>query len=328
MTTQNPFATVLEIAGGYALPRCLHVVAEHGIADALGDAPQTPEELAEVCGVNPDALGRMLRLLAAYGVFQADGSRIRHSPASELLRTNHPQSMRSLVRMFGLRANWQVFEQMDHTLKTGRQAAEKVFTNGFWGYFADHPEEFSIFNNAMVGKASGQVSAIVAAYDFSGLNVIGDIGGGHGHLLRRILDSQPSAKGILFDQPYVIKEAAAIASDRLFLQAGDFFKDSLPICDAYVVMEVIHDWNDQDSIAILKAIRRAAPSHAKLLLMEQIIPDNPGPDWAKTLDIHMLTLLGGRQRTVEEYKALLQQAGFTFQRRIDAPTGISIIEAA
>ena len=134
-------------------------------------------------------------------------------------------------------------------------------------------------------------------------------------------------EGVLFEQAHVIEEVAGLASDRLTLQAGDFFKDSLPACDAYLVMEVIHDWDDAESISILKAIRRAAPSHAKLLLIEQMIPEDPGPHWSKTLDIHMLTLIGGRQRTRQGYAALLAEAGFSFKRQIDTPADVSILEA-
>jgi hypothetical protein len=180
----------------------------------------------------------------------------------------------------------------------------------------------------MAGKAHGQIAGIIAAYDFSDFGLIGDIGGGRGHLLRAVLESVPTAKGVLFDLPHVIEEAAGVVSERLALQAGDFFREPLPTCDAYLVMEVIHDWGDKEAVAILKAIRRAAPSHAKLLLIEQIIPDDPGPHWSKTLDIHMLALLGGRQRTRQEYEDLFVRAGFSFEREVDTPAGISILEAA
>ena len=327
MPEMNPFSTVLEMAAGYCLSRSLHMVAEFGIADSLREEPQTAADLASSCGVNADALARMLRLLSAYGIFRSEGDRFAHSPASELLRTDHPQSMRNLVRMFGFDINWKIFGGMEETTKTGRPAVEKVLPKGFWGYFAEHPEENSIFNAAMASKANAHVGAILSAYDFSQFNVIGDIGGGHGHLLRGILDAVPAAKGVLFDLPHVIQEVPSIASDRLKLRGGDFFKDDLPECDAYTMMEVIHDWNDEDSIAIFKAIRRSAPSHAKLLLIEQIVPTDPGPSWSKMLDIHMLTLLGGKQRTVSEYESLLQRSGFSLQREIDTGADISILEA-
>ncbi len=184
-----------------------------------------------------------------------------------------------------------------------------------------------MFNAAMGAKAQGAVAAILASYDFSGFGRIGDIGGGNGHLLRAILDTEPGAEGILFDLPHVIEEAASVASGRLGLQAGDFFRDPLPGCDAYLLMEIIHDWGDEDSFSILRAVRRAAPPRAKLLVIETIVPDDPGPDWSKMLDIHMLALLGGRQRTWQEYEALLARSGFVFEREIDTGAGISILEA-
>jgi hypothetical protein len=328
MMESDPVSTVLQIAGGHCLPRCLHVVADLGVADALDETSRTAEELAASVGAQPDPLGRVLRLLAAHGVFECRGDTFRHSPASRLLRTDHPQSLRALARMFGLRINWASWEALNHTLLTGLPAADKVVPGGFWAYFAAHSEDNSIFNAAMAAKAHGQVAGVVAAYDFSGFRLVGDIGGGRGHLLHAVLDSAPDARGVLFDLPHVVRDAAGVASARLNLQAGDFFKDALPSCDAYLMMEVIHDWGDEDAVAILKAIRRAAPPHARLLLIEQIIPDDPGPHWTKTLDIHMLALLGGRQRTRPEYEALFAEAGFLFGRQIDTLAGSSILEAA
>jgi hypothetical protein len=235
--------------------------------------------------------------------------------------------MRALVRMFGLQVNWAIYGAIEHSVRTGRPAAEHVIPGGFWAYFATHPEENAIFNAAMVGKAHGQVGAIVGTYNFSRFRVIGDIGGGRGHLLRAVLDVAPTTRGVLFDLPQVIEDVSELASDRLILQAGDFFTDALPVCDAYLVMEVIHDWGDQESAVILRAIRRAAPLHARILVIEQIVPSDPGPHWSKMLDIHMLALLGGRQRTRQEYEALLKSAGFSVEREIDTGADISILEA-
>jgi hypothetical protein len=315
------------MAGGYALSRCLHVVADLGVADALDETPRTAADLAAQVGAHSDALHRVLRLLSAHGVFEAEGDRFRHTPASRLLKSDHPQSMRALVRMLGFPINWAIYGELGHSVRSGLPAAERVLPSGFWSHFAENPEDGAIFNAAMAGKAHGQVAGVVAAYDFSGFGVIGDIGGGRGHLLTAVLDSAPAAKGVLFDLPHVVEEAAGLASDRLTLQAGDFFRDALPACDAYLVMEVIHDWGDDEAVAILSAIRRAAPSHARLLLIEQIVPDDPGPHWSKTLDINMLALLGGRQRTRPEYEALFDRSGFRFVREVETGADISILEA-
>ncbi|MDQ3548089.1 MAG: hypothetical protein M3439_04640 [Chloroflexota bacterium] len=324
----NPFETVLQIAGGYCLPRCLHVVADLGVADRLDETPRTAAALAADTGANPDALSRVLRLLAAHDVFELDADTFRHSPASRLLRTDHPQSMRAFARMFGLPINWAILGELGHAVRTGLPAVDTVYPDGFWAYFAQHPDEGHVFNAAMVAKAHGHVAGILASYDFSGFRTVADIGGGSGHLLRAILDAAPETTGVLFDLPHVIEEAVSIASNRLTLQAGDFIRDSLPICDAYLLMEIIHDWAGTESVAILQAIRRAAPPHAKLLLIETIVPGDPGPDWSKMLDIHMLALLGGRQRTRQEYEVLLDQAGFVLLHEIDTHAGISILEAA
>lgn len=328
MPATNPFQTIQHIAGGYCLSRCLHAVAELGVADVLNDTPQTATQLASAVSASADALNRVLRLLSGYGIFESHpNNTYAHSPASRLLRNDHPQSLRGFVRMFGLPINWRMYEAFDAVIKTGEPAGHKIYTGGLWKYYTDHEAESQVFNAAMADKARGQIQGIMASYDFSSFKHIGDIGGGRGHLLQAILQAAPHAKGILFDLPHVVEEVRNIASDRLILQPGNFFTDNLPICDVYVVMEIIHDWANEEATAILKAIRKAAPPQARLLLIETIVPVEAGPDWSKLLDIHMLTLLGGRQRTQVEYKDLLTTAGFTFMQEINTGAGISILEA-
>jgi O-methyltransferase domain len=327
MPEANPFAILEQMAGGYCLPRCLHVVADLGVADAIDNVPKTAAELAAVVDAHPDALDRALRLLSAHGVFSSDGQRFSHSPASRLLRADHPQSMRSFVRMFGLPSNWATFEELHYSIKTGRPAAEKALPGGFWGYLSQNAEAAGIFNAAMSAKAQAHVPGILAALDFSRFKRIADIGGGRGHLLRAVLDATPNLNGVLFDLPHVVEESAGFASERLTLQGGDFFKDALPSCDAYLLMEVIHDWGDEESVGILTAIRSAARPGATLLLIEQIVPDVAGPHWTKLLDIHMMAFFAARQRTTREYDALLSRAGFNLAREIDTGAGISILEA-
>lgn len=327
MNEIDPFNTIRNIAGGYCLSRSLHVLAELDVAEALADIPRSAAELAKSCGADPDALHRVLRLASAHGVFEMEGDKFRHSAASRMLRSDHPQSMRSFVRMFGLTINWDAYRELEYSVRSGRPAMEKTLPEGFWSYLEQHPDANSIFNATMSAKAQGQVPAIVSSYDFSQFHLIGDIAGGRGHLLSAILESAPDSKGVLFDLPHVTKEASAMASARLTLQPGDFFKDPLPRCDAYILMEIIHDWADKEAIAILQAVRRGAPPQSTLLLIETIVPADTGPDWAQMLDLHMLTWLGGKQRTLREYEALLDQADFSFQREIDTRTGISILEA-
>jgi hypothetical protein len=323
----DPFLIIRMMAGEACVPRSLHVVADLGVADALEEEPRTAAQLAASVGANPDALGRVLRLLSSYGVFEMGGDKFRHSPASRLLRSDHPHSMRSLARMFGLPVNWDAYSEFAHAVKTGRPATEKTLPSGFFGYLKDHPEAGRIFNEAMVAKAQVQVPAVVGGYDFSRFGTIADIGGGRGHLLQAVLETNRSARGILFDLPNVIQDAAPVQSDRLKLQAGDFFKDSLPAADGYLIMEVIHDWPDEESVAIFRAIRKAAKPGAALLVIEQLIPEGNEPHWSKMLDIHMLTLLAGKQRTEEEYRELLRGSGFQLVRVHPTHSDVSILEA-
>ena len=317
--------TILQVAGGTVLPRCLHAVANLGIADALGDTPQTAESLAAATGTNAGALGRALRLLSAHGVFTYHDGRFAHSPASRLLRADHPQSMRALARMFGLPIFWTLIGDLEYSIRTGLPAAEHLFEGGGpWKELSRDLEASRIFDDAMTAKAHGQVAGVLAAYDFSGVRMIGDIGGGRGHLLRAILDRLPSATGVVFDQPHVVNGVEV--SDRLGVQAGNFFADTLPACDLYLLMEVIHDWDDERARQILAGVRAAATPGARLLLIEALMPDESGPNWPLTLDLWMLSI-SGKQRTLEEYAALLTAAGFTYERMIGTQAGVAIIEA-
>ena len=317
-TFMHSYDHVLQLAAGYVPARCMNIVANLGIADSIGDEPLDVGDLASAYQLDKDALRRILHLLAAHGVFEIEEETVRHTPHSRLLQSAHPQSLRSMVRMIGAPVNSQPVEHLLHSLTTGESAAPQAYPEGFWGYLAQHPDESRLFDAAMAAKAHGQIAAILEAYDFSAFSRIADIGGGRGHLLRAILDRCPRASGVLFDQAHVIGDASALASDRLQLKSGDFFQDLLPRADAYILMEVIHDWIDTDALRILQSIRRAAPAQAKLLLIESLIPNKPTANWTQVMDIFMLALFGGKQRTEREYVVLAATAGFHLQRTVAA----------
>ena len=180
----------------------------------------------------------------------------------------------------------------------------------------------------MTAKTHGQTEGVLAAYDFSGFETIADIGGGNGHLLQAVLEAAPNAKGVLFDLPNVIEQSSAIESDRLRLQSGSFFEDTLPVCDAYLMMQILHDWSDEESTQILKAIRRSAAPHAKLLLAEFLIPDDGQASWTLYVDLIMMAELSGKERTQREFEELLAGAGFQLDRVIDAGFNTYILEAS
>lgn len=326
MITANPVESLLQLSAGYYVSRALHAVAELGVADALGDTPQPTASLAKTIGADAGALDRVLRLLALYGIFDCDDGVVGHTVPSRLLRQDHPQSMRSLVRMFGLQGFWTAVGELESAIRTGEPSANRALPGGIWGYLKQNTEASRIFGQAMTGKAQGHIAAILQVYDFSGFRVIADVGGGHGHLIQAIVAATPGVQGVLFDQPQVVKEAAVVASERLRIVGGDFFHDVLPEADGYILMEVIHDWDDDASRRILGAVRRAAPAQAKLLLIEALLPNTSSPNWPTTLDLVMLTI-GGRQRTLREYSDLLGDSGFAMTRDIDTQAGISVIEA-
>jgi hypothetical protein len=325
----NPADDLLRISMSHALPRCLHAVAELGIADALGDSPRSAEELARDTGTHAGAVARALRVLSAEGIFEARDGAWGHTPASRLLRSDHPQSMRSFVRMIGLPVYWRGFEYFADALRTGESVQEKVVPGGYWKYLSENPEASRLFDEAMMGKAAGQVAGILKSYNFSGFRTIADIGGGRGHLLAAVLQATPRAQGILFDQPHVTAaaQAAGMESERLRLRPGNFFTDALPSADCYLIMQVIHDWSDSEAARILSAIRKAAVPGTKLLLIECIVPEEPKPSWTKMLDLQMLVLLSGKERTEKEYSGMLRTAGFRLDRVIDIGMSTSILES-
>ena len=329
-----PFELLTGALGGLVMGHCLTAVTSFRVADALGDTPRTASELAAATGASPDALHRMLRLLAAHGIFAWDGDRFTHTAASELLRADHPGSFRDLLALYGSPAFGELLGYFDYTLKTGDPAALKVNPGGFFP-FLQAAGVASQFNDAMTARSRAQVATVVSAYDFSPAAVIADIGGGNGHLLRAVLAATPAVSGILFDLPAVIEASAtksttvgeAGAPERLTLQAGDFFTGPVPGADAYLLMDVLHDWGDDQAAAILSSVRRAAPPHARLLVIEFLLADAPGPDWSKVVDVIMLCITGGRQRTRAQHEQLLGQAGFRLERVIPTRSGISILEA-
>lgn len=308
--------------------RCLHVIAEMGIADALGDQPQSTETLAKSAGAHPQSLNRVLRLLASVGIFKFKDGKWHHTEASRLLRSDHPGSLRDYVRMLGLPEFWCAFADLDHSLRTGEAAFTKQHPGGVFRYLAEHPKQSRIFDAAMTSKSHRDIAAILPAYDFSRFRTIADIAGGRGHLLRAILKTWPNTQGILFDQPHVVGAVTPEKTEKLTVIGGDFFADAMPTADAYLLMNIIHDWADAEAIKILSAIRRDMPLHARVLIIETVVPPGPEPHLSKELDIVMLALPGGMERTQEEYTGLAAKCGLRFERMVETMSPYSILEFA
>lgn len=321
----QPHETLWALATAGFAARCLQVVADLGVADRLDDEPVPVAALAAACGSDPDGLDRVLRLLAAHGVFARGTDGYRHTAPSRLLRGDHPMSMRAYARMMGLPPIWGSATELAHSVRTARPGFEAVDPKGIWAYLQDRPAETEVFAQAMAAKAGAEVAAVLDAYDFTGFATVADIGGGRGHLLRAVLDAAPSAAGVLFDLPEVT--AIAETHPRMAAVAGDFFVDALPVADAYVLMDVLHDWADDECAAILGAVHRAAPEGATLLVVECVLEDGVDDPRASTLDVIMLAVTGGRERTADQLGVLFERAGFELQKVIDTSSPVRIVEA-
>lgn len=310
-----------QINDGHFLARALHVAAELGVADFVGADGAPVAQVAERVGAKPDLLARVVRLLASRGIFRLEGGlaagRIYHTPASERLASAHPTSFRPFVRNTATIKSWRLPEHMTHMVRTGEPAAGQ---GTMWSQLEASAEDARLFDAAMTAKSHTQIAGLLGAYDFSGVDRIVDVGGGAGHLLRAILAANPEARGILFDRPDVVAAAAQGANDRLEFVGGSFF-DDVPAGDATLLMEVLHDWSDEECIRILKTIRRRAEPQSRLLVVEADVGEGDGPNWGKLIDIIMMTLFAGRQRTRSEFEALFAASGYRLTEAIPADDG-------
>jgi O-methyltransferase domain/Dimerisation domain len=321
------------LSQGSIISNSLSLAAELGIADLLADGPRGSEELAQATSTHPRSLYRLLRLLCSLGVFtEIEPDRFAQTPLSECLRTGVPGSMRSWLRMIGLKNRYQMQGEALHSIKTGEPVFERVTGMEFFDYHAAHPEEGEIFNQAMNDMGQGVAAAVTQSYDFGGIGRIIDVGGGHGTLIAAILRKYPQMTGILFDSPHVAEGArGSIASaglaQRCEVVGGDFFKSVPSGCDAYLLRWIIHDWDHEQAVTILRNCRQAMGERGRLLLIEMVIPTGNEFHPGKFMDYIMLTFLGGQERTEEEYDSLLRDAGLRLDKVVPTGSHWSIIEA-
>lgn len=328
MTLRTPPEILLELSYAYAASRALHVVAEAGVADVLDEEPCSVDDLARETGVDADALGRLLRLLEERSVFRrVDSGEWAHTDASRLLRSDHPSSLRGFARMTATPFSWGSFTNLGHSARTGESGSTLLHPDGWVAYLQAHPAEADIFQDAMTAKAHDDVAAALAVHDFGRYRRICDVGGGNGHLLRAIRSAHPAITGVNFELPSVASHLTP--EDGIEIVTGDFFVDPLPVADAYVLMNIIHDWDDKSAIAILEAVAAAGrDSRSTVLLLEALLPEGPERHWSKTLDVVMLAITGGRERTLHDYATLLDTAGLRLVAMTPTATPFSIIEAS
>jgi hypothetical protein len=329
-----PGLKILEITySNFVIARAMYAFAKLGIADLLGERALSGEELASTANVDPRALYRLLRTLSmADVVSESHDHRFTLGPLGEALRNDVPGSMRAWAIFSGEPFYLQAWEQIVHSIQTGRPAWDHVHKASVFEYIGKHPEAAQIFDQAMTSLSAAEAPAILDAYDFSSVRKLADIGGGQGLLLRTILKSSPKTTGVLFDRPDAVDGVEAQLrkdglAERCEVVAGDFFP-AVPVgADAYLLKYVIHDWDDERSLAILKNCRRAMTNEARLLLVETIVPKPGEPHFAKLQDLEMMVVAGSQERTVDEYSRLLGQAGFRLARVVPTTEPASILEA-
>ena len=327
----SPEAQLIEMLMAPVVSRLLHVAATLNLADRVSEGPKTAEELAQATGTNASALYRVMRTLATVGVFQQDQAhRFSLAPVGETLRSG--VTGRATALIIGGDIVWRSLEHALYSVQTGNTAFEKVHGKQLFGWLAGQPVEAELFGETMRGFHGTEPAAVAAAYDFSDFQTIADIGGATGNMLTAILDKHPGTRGILFDLPHAVPHAQTFVQQngmahRIQIEAGSFF-DSIPAgADAYILSHVIHDWSEEQCLAILGNCRRAMDNSGRLLIVEMVLPEGDTPHPGKVLDILMLMLPGGRERTQSEYRDLLDKAGFRLGRVVHTASLVSVLEA-
>jgi O-methyltransferase/methyltransferase family protein len=331
--TAPPAEVMQELILGAWMSQVITTVADLGVADALAGGPLPINELASNVGADPDALRRLLRASIGRGIFaQCDDGRYELTPLADVLRSDAPISMAATARFIGAREHREHWSMLTEAIKTGTSIVPALRGRSFFDYLGDEPEFGQIFNDAMTSLSGLSIGPVVEAYDFTPYGTIVDVAGGHGRLLAAILASAPHAQGVLYDLPEVIAGATPLlqenhVAERVRLVEGSFFDEIPAGGDAYVLKIIIHDWDDDASVQILRNVRSAAVTGTALLLVEMVIPEDDRESMAKLTDMEMLLLNNGRERTVDEHRRLLDEAGFKMTCVVDTASPFSIIEA-
>jgi hypothetical protein len=326
---------LLRMMFGYFFSSALYVAASLRVADRLKDGPRPVSELALHAGADEDALYRVLRMLASGGIFhELDGRAFALTPAAGFLQSDVSGSLRDLVLWMNDPFHYRVYADLMHSVRTGRPAIEKTYSQPAFEYFRENRELSEVFNSAMTTISEMAMPPVLEAYDFAGIDTLVDVAGGHGEVLLSILERYPQMRGVLFDLDHVVagsrdRIAARGLSDRCEAVSGDFFEAVPSGGDAYLMKHIIHDWDDDRATVILRNIRRALDGRrgGRVLLIETVLLPANQPDFGKLADVEMLAIPGGRERTTDQYAALFDKAGFRLTRVVPTQGAFSVVEA-
>jgi hypothetical protein len=327
----SPQRFLHQMLTGYWISQSLYVVAKLGLPDLLESGPKRPEDLARATGTHAPSLYRLLRALASVGVFseKPDGT-FSQTPMSGGLRSGPTGGQRAMAIMMG-EEHYRAWGELLYSVRTGKPAFDHLYGKPIFQYLAEHPEQARNFDDAMTGVHGAETRAMLNAYDFSRIATLVDMGGGNGSLLSAVLGQHTTMKGILFDRPDVVENARgnlrrAGLEKRCTAIGGNFFESVPPGGDAYLFRHIIHDWDDAQALTILRNCRKVMKPKARLLVVESVIPPGNNPFFGKLLDLTMLVLPGGQERTEAEYAQLFTAAGFRLSRIVPADQEVSVIE--
>ena len=327
-----PYAQLIQMGMGFIPARVLYVTAKLGLADLLVDEPKCAAELAGPTGTHERALHRLMRTLSSLGVLTEEtGGRFRLTEMGEALKTGAPGSARASILSFGGWA-WNAFGEMGYSVESGKSAFTKVYGMPPFEWMKSEPEEAALFGETMIGFHGAEPPAVAEAYDFSRFETVVDVGGSTGNMLVHILRRNAGTRGVLFDLPVTLAEAPAFLrkqgmEERIAIEPGSFFESVPARADCYILSHVIHDWSEEQNLTILAHCRKAMKPESKLLIVEFVLPSDNSPHPGKILDMIMLTVAGGEERTEEEYGALLAMAGLRMTRVVPTASPASIVEA-
>ena len=328
----HPTETMMRLITGYWLSQAVGVAAHLGIADALAAGSQSSEELGKALGAHAMSVYRLMRLLTSIGVFSQDSEdRFTLNPLGETLLSEGPGSVRNFAITETAPGHWLPWGRLFDSVQTGKPMTHETLGMELFDWYAQNPEEAGFFNAAMGDLSALAATELVRVYDFSTAQNVIDVGGSHGILLRAVLSANSAARGTLYDLPHVIDTANqhidAALQGRCELVSGDFFKSVPEGGDVHLLKQIIHDWDDEQASRILKNCYAVLAPAGKLLLVEMVVPSDNRPNMAQAMDLNMLAILGGRERTEEEYRTLLDGSGFNLERVIATHSPFSVIEA-
>ena len=326
-------AQLIQMFAGSWVATAIYAAAKIGIADHLAAGAKTAAEVAPALSAHAPSLHRFMRTLAGLGILtEGDGKRFALTPLGEALKTGAPGAARSTVLAFGGVGFSRPWEEIVYSLETGKPGFDKTWGMPIFDYFAKHPEEASLFSEAMVGFHGSEPPTVAEAYDFSNLHTVVDVGGATGNMLAALLSRHAGLRGVLYDMPHVVRDAPALlkargVESRVTIESGSFFDSVPPGGDAYLLSHIIHDWSEEQCLTILGNCRRAMSSNGRLLIVETVLPEGDTPHQGKLQDLVMLVFPGGQERTETEYADLLRKADFTLRRVVPTTSVVSIVEA-